>query len=219
MLVEVKKFGKEEKVAVTSLDIAETFGKEHKHILEDIRKIEETISTAEFTALFQKISYKATNGKTNPMYAMARDGFTLLVMGYTGEKAMKYKLDYIKQFNAMENELNGKRVERAKGIAIRQALTDTIARVKENERMHGHAYSNYTNLIYKLLFNKTAKQILDENGITDKKAVARDYLTLDELQAVQDKEMLVNGLLASGWGYEQIKEFLTNGINTKLISA
>ena len=79
---------------------------------------------------------------------MNRDGFTLLVMGYTGEKAMKFKIAYIKQFNAMEQALIGKMKEREKGIAVRQALTKAIQQSNENERMHGHAYSTYTDIIY-----------------------------------------------------------------------
>ena len=47
------------------------------------------------------------------MYLMNRDGFTLLAMGYTGEKAMRFKLAYIKQFNEMDKILEGKLVEKA----------------------------------------------------------------------------------------------------------
>lgn len=57
MLVEIKKVNKEEIAICTSLDVAETFGKEHRHVLEDIRRISNTISTAEFSALF---SFKST---------------------------------------------------------------------------------------------------------------------------------------------------------------
>lgn len=60
------------------------------------------------------------------MYYMNRDGFTLLVMGYTGEKAMKFKLAYIRQFNAMEKALFERIKEREKGIAVRQALTKAL---------------------------------------------------------------------------------------------
>ena len=105
MLVEIKKVNKEEIVACTSLDVAETFEKEHYHVIEDIRKIQSNISTPEFSGLFCEDTYIASNGKRNPMYVMNRDGFTLLVMGYNGEKAMQFKLDYIKQFNAMEKAL------------------------------------------------------------------------------------------------------------------
>ena len=52
MLVEIKKVNKDEIAVCTSLDVAETFEKEHKHVLEDIRRIGNNISTAEFYALF-----------------------------------------------------------------------------------------------------------------------------------------------------------------------
>ena len=145
MLVEVKRINKVEATVVSSLDVAETFEKNHRDVMESIRNIESNISTAEFSALFFLDSYKASNGKSNPMYLMTRDGFTLLVMGYTGEKAMRFKLAYIKQFNAMEKALQGKLIEREKGIAVRQSLTKALQQSAENERMHGHAYSTYTN--------------------------------------------------------------------------
>ena len=209
MLVEVVKLNKQEVTVVSSLDVAETFEKEHRHVLEDIRKIEGNISRAEFSALFSLSSYKATNGKENPMYLMTRDGFTLLVMGYTGEKAMKFKLAYIKQFNAMEKMLQGKLIEREKGIAVRQSLTKALQQSTENERMHGHAYSTYTNCIYKVIFGLNAKQLREKFGI-DKKENLRDYFSEEELKSVQSMECLVSGLVDCGWGYDKIKEFIKN---------
>lgn len=90
MLVEVKRVNKAEMTVVSSLDVSDTFDKNHRDVMESIRNIESTISTAEFSALFYLDSYKASNGKMNPMYLMTRDGFTLLAMGYTGAKAMKF---------------------------------------------------------------------------------------------------------------------------------
>ena len=68
------------------------------------------------------------------MVYMTCDGFTLLVMGYTGELAMKFKEAYIKQFNAMEAALRGKLIEREKGIAVRQALTKALQKSTEDSR-------------------------------------------------------------------------------------
>lgn len=223
MLVEIKKVNKEEKVICTSLDVAETFEKEHKNVLRDIENIKKELSSdlsstniVEFSALFYEDSYKASNGKKNPMFVMNRDGFTLLVMGYTGPKAMKFKLDYIKQFNAMEKALNGKCIEREKGIAIRQALTKALQQSTENERMHGHAYSTYTNCIYKALFNKNAKQLREQFNI-DKKDNIRDCFSSEELRAVKSMEMLVSGLVDCGWDYDKIKSFIQQ-TNTKQIA-
>lgn len=207
MLVEIMKINKEEVTVVSSLDVAETFEKNHRDVMESIRNIETGISTAEFSALFNLASYRATNGKSNPMYQMTRDGFTLLVMGYTGEKAMKFKLAYIKQFNAMEKILRGKLIEREKGIAVRQSLTKALQQSAENERMHGHAYSAYTNAIYKTLFGKNANQLREEYGI-GKKDNLRDSFSAEDLKAVQSMECLVSGLVDCGWGYDQIKQFI-----------
>ncbi len=72
MLVEVKRISKTEMTVVSSLDVAETFEKNHRDVMESIRNIETNISRAEFSALFYLGSYKASNGKINPMYLMTR---------------------------------------------------------------------------------------------------------------------------------------------------
>ena len=215
MLVEIKKMNKEEVTVVTSLDIAETFGKEHKNVLRDIKQLE---CSDEFGQLnFEPSSYINQQNKEQPMYFITRDGFTLLVMGYTGEKAMKFKEAYIGQFNAMEKALIGKLKEREKGIAVRQALTNPLQQSQENERMHGHAYSTYTNIVYKAVFGKDAKRLREEYGIS-KKENLRECFSEEERKAVQSVEMIVSGLVNYGWGYEQIKEFVMNQ-NLKMLAA
>ena len=210
LLVETKRIKKEEVTVVSSLDIAETFEKHHKNVLRDIKNLD---CSKEFRQLnFEQSYYLNEQNKKQPMYYMTKDGFVLLVMGYTGERAAKFKEAYIKQFNAMEKMLLGKIKERIKGIATRHILTDILKQSGENERMHGHAYSTYTNLIYKTLFNVPANKLRQDLGIGLKDNI-RDYLTQEQLQSVQHLESLINGLIAVGWGYEQIKEFVqTNNI-------
>lgn len=168
------------------------------------------------STLFYEDTYKDSLNRNQRQYVMNRDGFTLLIMGYTGTKAMKFKLDYIKQFNAMEKALSSKCIEREKGIAVRQALTKALQLSTENERMHGHAYSTYTNCIYKALFDKSAKQLREQYGI-GKKDNIKDYLNEEELKAVKSMEMLVSGLVDCGWDYDKIKSFIQQ-TNTKLIA-
>lgn len=213
MLVEIMKMNKEEVTVVTSLDVAETFGKEHKNVLRDIRELE---CSDDFRRLnFEQSEYMNGQNHKQPMYYMTRDGFTILVMGYTGDKAMKFKEAYIKQFNAMEKVLLGKIKEREKGIAVRQALTKAIQQSNENERMHGHAYSTYTDVIYKSLFGKSAKQLREEFGIT-KKENLRDFFSEDDLRQIQNAEMLVSSLVGYGWGYSEIKSFILDKSTNKL---
>lgn len=209
--VEIMKFGYEETVAVTSLDVAETFGKEHKNVLRDIRELG---CSEEFNRLnFEPISYTDAMNRKQEAIVMTRDGFTLLVMGYTGELAMKFKEAYIKQFNAMEKALNSKRIEREKGIAVRQALTKAIQVNGENERMHGYAYSTYTNCIYKILFGMDSKQLREKYNVSNKNTL-RNCFTAEELRAVESMEMIAAGLVDTGCDYQTIKDLLTTH-NTK----
>lgn len=205
MLVEVKRFGRDERVAVTSLDVADTFGKEHKHVLRDIRELR---CSEEFRrSNFGPISYTDAMNRKQRACVMTRDGFTILVMGYTGESAMRFKEAYIRQFNAMEAALQGKTIERQKGIAVRRALAEAIQRSEENARMHGLAYAAYTNCIYKALFGMNANQMREKFGI-EKTDSLRDCFTKEELRAVQSMEYLVSGLVECGWGYESVKAFV-----------
>lgn len=214
MLVEIIGKRNEERLITTSLKIAEKFGKEHAHVLRDIRDMEcsETFRESNFGLS----SYKSAQGKTLPMYEVTRDGFTLLAMGYTGKEAMRFKEDYINAFNAMENELKRIyterqqwQIERDKGVVIRHILTDTIKMKIADSPHKRFAYPNYTNLIYRTLFGKTAKELEKEYGVKPKENL-RDYFTGNGLAQVQSVEMLVSSLIGCGWGYAQIKEFVTN---------
>jgi len=185
MLVEVKKFGREEKVAVTSLDVAETFNKAHDKVMRDIRELG---CSEEFNAAnFGEITYIDSRNREQKAYAMTRDGFTMLVMGYTGDAAMRFKEAYIRQFNQMEALLRGKMLEREKGIAVRQSLTKAIQQSTENDRMHGHAYSLYTDLIYKSLFDMSAAQMRDLLDLKPTDNI-RDTLSEEKLKSVQTME-------------------------------
>ncbi|WP_304066164.1 Rha family transcriptional regulator [Megamonas hypermegale] len=98
-LVEIK----DNHIVVSSRQVAENFGKLHKDVLENIRQI----FAAENSAA--KFFYETTfenRGRQYPMYFMNRDGFSLLVMGFTGKEALQWKIKYIDAFNAMEKKLN-----------------------------------------------------------------------------------------------------------------
>lgn len=213
MLVEIMKVNKEDVTVVTSLDVADTFEKRHADVLRDIEHLK---CSEEFTQRnFALTSYRDTSGKSNKEYLITRDGFTILVMGYTSEKAMRFKEAYIKQFNAMGKALFDRIKEREKGIAVRQALTKALQQSNENEWMHGHAYSTCTNLIYKSIFGKDAKQLREVYGIS-KKDELRDCFSSEELQQVKKAEMLVSSLVEYGWGYDEVKDFILNKLADRI---
>lgn len=90
-------------IVVESRKIAEHFDKQHKHVLDAIENIKAENSAV--TPMFCETTYTAGTGKAYKEYLMNRDGFSLLVMGFTGKKALDWKIKYIQAFNAMEEEL------------------------------------------------------------------------------------------------------------------
>ena len=91
-----------EQVVTDSRKVAEVFEKEHKSVL---RSINEILAAQNCAAKFFYETTYDNRGKQYPMYLMNRDGFSLLVMGFTGAKAMQWKIKYIEAFNEMERQL------------------------------------------------------------------------------------------------------------------
>ncbi len=88
---------------VSSLEIADIFSKEHKHIREAIKNLELPDDFRQPN--FRPSSYQNQQNKKQPCFNITQDGFTVLAMGFTGKKAMEFKLAYIAKFNEMQNEL------------------------------------------------------------------------------------------------------------------
>lgn len=143
----------------SSLDVAEKFEKRHNNVL---RAIGGLLKNEETHNMFKLSHYtEKQNGQRYPMYLMNRDGFSLLVMGFTGEKALQWKLQYIKAFNAMESILREKSTEewletRKYGKLTRKAETDVIKQLVEYAKEQGSEhpnmlYTNYTKLANKMV--------------------------------------------------------------------
>jgi anti-repressor protein len=76
----------------TSLIVAEMFEKNHRDVLESIRNLFTTAENSAVLKMFYESSYTNSQNKKQPMFIMNRDGFSLLVMGFSGEKALKFKI-------------------------------------------------------------------------------------------------------------------------------
>lgn len=221
MLVEIVGKRYEEKLVTTSRKIAEGFEKRHSDVLRDIENLG---CSEEFRQRnFALSSYTSEQNKKLKEYIVTEDGFTILCMGYGGERAMEFKERYIAEFNTMREELKKIhterqqwQIERDKGVVIRHILTDTIKMKIMESPNKRFAYPNYTNLIYRNLFGKTAKELESDYGVKTKENL-RDFFTGDDLAKVQSMEMLVSSLINCGWGYQQIKEFIQSEA-TKMIA-
>lgn len=94
-----------ERLFVTTLDISNHFGKQHKDVL---RAVENLDCSQEFARRnFAPCSYNDGNNRQRPMYEITRDGFVFLCMGFTGQQAAVWKERYIEAFNQMEQALRG----------------------------------------------------------------------------------------------------------------
>lgn len=92
---------KDGKAVTDSLKVAETFEKNHRDVLKATRNL--TAQNFAVKNMFSETTYINKRGQVQPIIYMDRDGFTLLGMGFTGKKAMEFKLKYIEAFNKMES--------------------------------------------------------------------------------------------------------------------
>lgn len=84
----------------TSLLVAEVFGKEHSKVVRDIESL--SCSASFNAANFGVITYIDSRNREQTAYEMTKDGFSFLVMGYTGAKAGEFKEKFINEFNRRE---------------------------------------------------------------------------------------------------------------------
>ena len=158
---------------VSSRDVAENFEKEHKDVIRSVENIK--AQNCALTSMFFKTTYTAGTGKAYPMYLMNRDGFSLLAMGFTGSKAMEWKLKYIQAFNVMERKLNIPEsddmiLSRAVLIAnkkVEQLQNTNIQLVQENAKLK--PASDYAHAVLMSDEKLTVKQIAQNYGMTSQK--------------------------------------------------
>ncbi|MFG6376109.1 MAG: Rha family transcriptional regulator [Desulfovibrio sp.] len=129
---------------VSSLDVAEKFEKPHADVLKAIRKLLADLPKEFNEGNFSLVEYVDDKGEKRPMYNLTRDAFSLLAMGFTGKKALAWKVKYIEAFNAMEAELlktAKKRVEHKK--ARQPGLLPTAFALNLSEPEPGDRYHAY----------------------------------------------------------------------------
>lgn len=131
---------KNEEAVTTSLLVAEVFEKRHDAVL---RAIENLIDDDTTKMWFQKSTYKADgNRKSYPMYYMNRDGFSLLGMGFTGKKALEWKIKYIEAFNQMESYINFRKADIQIQKNSMQFLHDNLQMPSTKDYMKANTIAN-----------------------------------------------------------------------------
>lgn len=150
-----------------SLQVAEKFHKRHDKLVSEIERmypglIGRGCAQNGGHPMFIKTTYiHHQNNQSYPKYIMNRDGFSLLVMGFTGKKALEWKLQYINAFNQMESFVKEKSTQtwletRQAGKRTRKAETDTIKKLVEYAKSQGSTHADMLYITYSKLANKMA---------------------------------------------------------------
>ena len=150
---------KNDEAVCDSLQVAEKFGKRHNNVLQNIDNL--IAENSAVKSMFKQSTYKADNGQKYRMFYMNRDGFSLLIMGFTGKDALNWKLQYIKAFNQMESFIKEKSTQtwvetRKAGKLTRKAETDTIKKLVDYAKTQGSEHSEKLYMTYSKLANKIA---------------------------------------------------------------
>ena len=157
-------------VVVSSRQIADDFEKRHDNILRDIETLRK--DSLKIEEMFHYHQEPDTYGRMQKSYLMNRDGFSILVMGFTGQKALEWKLKYIEAFNRMEKML----VEKAPSYQISDPIERAKAWIQEQEEkkaLEGHIEELKPKALFadsvassrnSILVGELAK-LLNQNGI------------------------------------------------------
>lgn len=209
-------------VSMTSLQIAELTGKEHRNVLRDIEEMVAALSIGvEYSSKLSciKSTYKASNGKKNPMYILPKRETLILVSGYSTELRAKIidRLDYLEKENELlKKELALKEQARSEARLEYKPMTTALLETRKalgKDTQHFH-YSNEANLINLVVFGATSKKLKEQLEITDDESL-RDNCTALQIKAIQDIQKHNTTMLEMGLCYDARRLELSKIFNRK----
>lgn len=156
--------------------------------------------------LFKK--ERSLAGRTKKVYWLNEQQATLLITFLKNtEQVADFKEELVRQFFAMKHELMQRQLTRESGKQVRRSMTDAI---RDSEVLNSaYDYGNFTRLVYKTALGISAAQLRKARGIKPG-SPALDWLSSDELKAVNKREIQVTTLIDLGLTYKEIKSILDN---------
>lgn len=184
-------FVEKEQAVVSSRTIADKFEKEHKNVLQAVQNLMAENSAVK--SMFHK-SYFQVRGKSYPEFLINRDGFSLLAMGFTGEKALEWKLKYINAFNKMEAFIRERQstewlLTRKQGKLIRRDETDTVANLIDYAKSQGSRHADKLYMTYSKLVNSLVEIDAGQRDKVPFKTIATIGFLEDMILHTIDEEM------------------------------
>lgn len=209
---------------VSSVTVAEAFEKQHKHVLQAIEKLKADAdnikaenadnakkrldeNSADVHEMFIDGQYKDSYGRKQKCINMTRDGFSLLIMRFTGAKALEWQLKYVKAFNAMENHIR-------EFYDYRRNYPDYTDAIKEHYDRKGKtpqfAYSTEEDMINKIVLGVTAREFKKRNGLDANEVKSiKPFLTHEQIRMIHKLQTTDILLLEEDVPYKERKERLT----------
>ena len=191
----------------TSEVIAECTGVQHHTITRLIQRHEKDFK--EFGRVRFEIEPLETRGGVQMVktYHLNEQQATLLMTYLRNTEVVReFKKELVRQFYAMREELQEIRVQKAMRKPIRLGMTDAIQALPDSPHKQ-FKYRQYTDLAYRAVLGKSAKEIREERGAS-KTATASDYMSAAEIEAVSRMENRIAVLLEVGMDYSQVKACL-----------
>ena len=174
------------KLVVSSRQVAKDFGKEHNDTKKRIRELIRDMGEISHN-YFILSKYKDSLNRSQEEYLLTRDGFSLLVMGFTGTKALEWKLKYIEAFNTMERKL--KEISKPDSYMIDDPIERAKRWIEEREQ-----------------YNKVAAELEEQNSFVNKISESNGSMLVREVAKLASKGNITIGEKAlwnklREWGY------------------
>lgn len=151
---------------------------------------------------------KSNVGRPEKIYKLNEQQATLLITYMKNTLPVrKFKKALVKQFYIMQKELTKRTATRMIGKQAREALTNAIQSLPDSPHK-SMKYKHYTDLVYKIVFNKSSKQLREEYGIGAKDSL-RDYFMASQITDIERLENQIGVLIDLGNDYQTIKIILT----------
>ena len=160
---------------------------------------------------FGKVSFEIRpleSGQSEKLYKLNEQQATLLITYMKNTLPVRqFKKALVRQFYLMQKELISRKVTRQIGKQAREALTNAILGLPDSPHKD-MKYKHYTDLVYKIVFGKNAKQLKEQFGLDKSSTILRNRFASSELEQVEKLEGQISSLIALDYDYKSIKDIL-----------
>lgn len=199
----------------SSRQVAGEFSKSHDDVLKSIRILIDSLgelSESKWQTNFNLVEYKNSRNQKQPEYLLTKKGFTLLAVGFTGKKALKFKIQYIDRFEKMEAFIKNLFEAKADFPEFTQAIMDA-----HEEPKHYH-FSGELDMINRIVLGMDARQFKIANDL-GKVSSIRPYLTPAQIESIKVLQRIDIGLIVAVPDFQERKKILTEQLKRRAVKA